>query len=194
MPGPEWCRSCRAWCPSPWTGSSTDPATHFHFNTVPYTSGNIVGYLIFPGKKKPSLDNSGCIKITNIPIFSSFLSSVVDPHRFQCPDQDPGSQTDEDPCGSGSWSDFIIRQLNFNMKNKGQNTYLRRYKRLFEGRKPGLLVTFGQFPCSWIRIPSRDPDPGQPNQCGIHNTDLIFNADHCCDRSERLAITICMEK
>ncbi len=37
-------------------------------------------------------------------------------------------------------------------------------------RKPGLLVNFGQFPCSWIRIriPNKDLDPGQTN-----------NADPC---------------
>jgi hypothetical protein len=51
----------------------------------------------------------------------------------------------------------------------------------------------------WLLLfhaPAPDPQQGsgsrtaKPNQCGIHNTDLIFNADHCCDRSERIAITI----
>jgi hypothetical protein len=31
----------------------------------------------------------------------------------------------------------------------------------YEGRKPGLFVNYGQFPCSWIRIrisiPNTDP-------------------------------------
>jgi hypothetical protein len=47
-----------------------------------------------------------------------------------------------------------------------------------KGRKPGLFVNFGQFPCSWtwIRIPNIDPDPEQSKECGsmliwIHNTD-----------------------
>ncbi len=44
-------------------------------------------------------------------------------------------------------------------------TYLRKAR-----KKTGLFVDFGQFPRSWIRIririPNRDPDPGQPNQCG----------------------------
>jgi hypothetical protein len=42
---------------------------------------------------------------------------------------------------------------------------------------PGLLLNFGQFSCSWIRIriSNKDPDPGQPSQCEsirirIHNT------------------------
>jgi hypothetical protein len=32
---------------------------------------------------------------------------------------------------------------------------------------PGLLVNFGQFPCSWIRIriPNTDPDLGQQAEC-----------------------------
>jgi hypothetical protein len=36
------------------------------------------------------------------------------------------------------------------------------------GRKPGLLVNFGQFLCSLIRIrnPNTDQDTGHPNQCG----------------------------
>ncbi len=29
------------------------------------------------------------------------------------PDQDPGSQTNVDPSGSGSWSDFSVTKLNF---------------------------------------------------------------------------------
>ncbi len=50
-------------------------------------------------------------------------------------------------------------------------------KPFWKGRKPDLLINFGQFPCSWIqiRIPNTDPDPGQPKKCGsrrirIHNT------------------------
>ncbi len=111
---------------------------------------------------------------------------------FQCPDPDPGSQTDADPCGSGSWSDFKIRQLNFNMKNIGyvicQNTYLQRYKSLFERQETRFIGYF------WSISMLLDPDPqygsgsrtAKPKQCGIHNTDLIFNADHCCDRSESM--------
>ncbi len=118
--------------------------------------------------------------------FFILLSSVVDPHRFQCPDPDPGSQTDADPCDSGSWSDFKSKQLNFNIKN------IRNMSKHIPTKAGNqvYLVTFGQFPCSWIRIPNGDSNPGQPNQCGIYKTDLILNADHCCDRSERLAITI----
>jgi hypothetical protein len=45
------------------------------------------------------------------------------------------------------------------------------------------LFTFcysDHFPCSWIRIPNTDPDPGEPSQCGsmliqirIRNTKLV---------------------
>jgi hypothetical protein len=40
----------------------------------------------------------------------------------------------------------------------------------FERLDIRLIVTFGHFPCSFIRIrtriPNRDPDTGEPNQCG----------------------------
>jgi hypothetical protein len=50
------------------------------------------------------------------------------------------------------------------------------------GRKLGLFVCFGKFPCSWIRI-LYGPDPGQPKQCGsmrsrIHNTGNNCNMLH----------------
>jgi hypothetical protein len=46
---------------------------------------------------------------------------------------------------------------------------------VLKGRKPGLFVNFGQFPCSWIRIriPNTDPDPGQPNECGSGSKTLV---------------------
>jgi hypothetical protein len=50
-----------------------------------------------------------------------------------------------------------------------KNTYIRRHKSLFERKgKPGLIVIFGQFPCSRIRIriPKTDTDPRLPSQCG----------------------------
>jgi hypothetical protein len=42
-------------------------------------------------------------------------------------------------------------------------------KVFLKGWNSGLLVNFVQFPCSWIRIriPNTDPDPEEPNQCGI---------------------------
>ncbi len=53
-----------------------------------------------------------------------------------------------------------------------------------KGRKPGLFVNFGQFPCSWIRIriPNTDADPG-----GSGSTTLEYrkHADSaCCRRLE----------
>jgi hypothetical protein len=51
-------------------------------------------------------------------------------------------------------------------------------KAFSKGKKPGLFVNFGQFPCSWIRIRIRitytDPDAGQPNQCGSGSTTLLW--------------------
>jgi hypothetical protein len=56
-------------------------------------------------------------------------------------------------------------------------------KALLKGRKPGLIVDYAKFQCSWIciRIPNTDPDPGQPNKCGFmripnHNTGI----KQCC--------------
>ncbi len=39
---------------------------------------------------------------------------------------------------------------------------LTKVQKPLKGRKPGLFLNFGQFPCSWIRIriPNTDPDPG----------------------------------
>jgi hypothetical protein len=62
---------------------------------------------------------------------------------------------------------------------KGQKDIPTTYKTFVKERKPVLLVNFGQFPCSWIRIriPNTDTDPVQPTKCGsrwiqirIHNT------------------------
>jgi hypothetical protein len=41
-------------------------------------------------------------------------------------------------------------------------------KAFLKCRKPGLLINFAQFPCSWIRIrvPDTDTDPRQINECG----------------------------
>jgi hypothetical protein len=50
------------------------------------------------------------------------LTSVVDPLGVN---GDPGSQTNADPCGSGSLSDLkVTKRINY---AKGQETYLIRY-------------------------------------------------------------------
>jgi hypothetical protein len=73
------------------------------------------------------------------------------------PDPDQWSQSNADPCGSGSWSDVAVTKSLIFASLKGW--------------KSGLFVNFGQFPCSWIqiRIPSSDQDldPGDPNLCII---------------------------
>ncbi len=80
-------------------------------------------------------------------------------------------------CGSGLVRLKSQKKLNFYQKSifkigDRSKTYLRRYRCHFEWQEPGLLVNFGKFPCSWIRIRIRnpntdlDPDPGKPNQCG----------------------------
>ncbi len=67
-------------------------------------------------------------------------------------DLDPGNQTNADPC---------INECT---------------KYFFKGRKRGLFVNFGKFPCSWIqiRIPNMDPDPGEPIRTRVHNTGETF--------------------
>jgi hypothetical protein len=56
----------------------------------------------------------------------------------------------------------------------GQNHTYDGKKVFWKGRKPGLFVNLGQFPCTWIliHIPNTYPDPGQPNQYGsMHKTE-----------------------
>ncbi len=91
------------------------------------------------------------------------------------PDPDPGSK----PM-------ILVRvksrkKFNFYMKNIpdfslviGEHTY-EGAKAFWKDRKQGLFLNFGQFPCSWIRIriPNRDLDPGQPNECGSGSTSLL---------------------
>ncbi len=108
------------------------------------------------------------------PLYFYQLRSVwvpaLDPRDwFQCgsgssfylnSDPDPGQTVTK------SWI-FTWDLLKVGNRSKNIPTNLQRYKSLFEGKKPGLLVNFGQFLCAWIRIricvPSTDPDPGQPN-------------------------------
>ncbi len=53
-------------------------------------------------------------------------------------------------------------------------------KAFLKGRKPGLFVSFGQFPCSFIRIriSNTDPDPRQHNECGSGSTTLLINIQY----------------
>jgi hypothetical protein len=72
----------------------------------------------------------------------------------------------------------------FEVGNKSKNIHTKvRYRAFLKGRKPGLFVNFGLFPCSWIRIhiPNTDPDLRQQNKCGsrlirirIHISSLPF--------------------
>jgi hypothetical protein len=101
-----------------------------------------------------------------------------DPAFYLNADPDPGSQTkaihaDLNPGQTLSHKKVKFFHEKFTLSRYhtvlGQKTYLRRYKSLFEkARKPGLLINFGQFPCSWIRIriSNTDPDPGQSSECG----------------------------
>jgi hypothetical protein len=65
------------------------------------------------------------------------------------PDPDPGSQTNADPCGSGSWSDFaVIKSLILTGKIYSMwvfwhviKTYLRKYKSHFERLEVEILAS-----------------------------------------------------
>ncbi len=52
-------------------------------------------------------------------------------------------------------------------------------KAFLNGWKSDLIVKFGKFPCSWIRIrkPNTNPDPGEPNQCGSGSTTNVAFLD-----------------
>ncbi len=47
---------------------------------------------------------------------------------------------------------LIFFMTNIHKVGKKVKTYLRRYKSFLKGRKSSFLVSFGQFPWSWIRI------------------------------------------
>jgi hypothetical protein len=69
------------------------------------------------------------------------ISSVVDPHWFQC--------------GSG----LVSMRIRIRFKQ----TYVGDSKALLKDWKSGVIVNFGQFPCSRIGIANADSDPGQIN-------------------------------
>ena len=65
------------------------------------------------------------------------------------------------------------------VEKRSQNITRKVFSKAFwKGRKLGLFVNFGKFPCYWIRIriPNTDPDSGQPNhrrsmRIQIHNSE-----------------------
>jgi hypothetical protein len=74
-------------------------------------------------------------------------------------------------CGSGygSWSDFKVTKIEilhekytYSGKRVKKHTYEGK-KAFLEGRKRGLFLNFGRFPCSLVRIlySYTDPDPAK---------------------------------
>ncbi len=65
------------------------------------------------------------------------------------------------------------------LKNRQKTlSCIRMYKKVFlKGWKVFLFVKFGPFPCSWIRIriPNKDLDTGQPNECPDSDTQHCTN-------------------
>ncbi len=117
-----------------------------------------------------------------------YLNADPDLAFYLNADPDLAFYLNADPCGSGSrsLSDFKVSKSGiFTLKiylksvTSQKHTY-EGAKAFLKGRKPCLLVNFCKFPCSWIRIhipnTDPDPDPGQPNQCGIriHNTAYMY--------------------
>ncbi len=84
------------------------------------------------------------------------------PFLSQCGSRSGSREQNGCGCRSRSWSDFIItKNWIVTWKVFLKHIYLRRYKSPLKGWKSGLFVNFGQFPCSWIRISNKDPDPLQ---------------------------------
>jgi hypothetical protein len=94
----------------------------------------------------------------------------------------PYADPDPDQTFESQKAEFLHEKI-LKVGKRSINIPTKVQKPFFKGRKPGLFVNFGQFPCSWIRIriPNTDPDPRQPNDCGsrwiririwIHNTEL----------------------
>ncbi len=73
---------------------------------------------------------------------------------------DPGSKTNKDLCGSGSWSDLYVTK-----------SLLKRPDFRF------ICLILVNFLASWSgsAFPNTDPDPGEPkNQCGSGSTTLVL--------------------
>jgi hypothetical protein len=87
----------------------------------------------------------------------------VDPN----PDPDPGSQTNADPCGSGSWSDVAVT-----------NTLVW-FSPVWKAGNQDYLLLLVNFLAPWIRIripnSDQDLDPGDPNQCGFGLESLYYS-------------------
>jgi hypothetical protein len=88
----------------------TPVGTYPVVGTVPYFSMD-------KGRKNLVWNNSGCIKILNIPIFSSFYPVLWIRIGFNARVRIQGAKPMRIHAVPRSWSDFKIRQLNFNMKN-----------------------------------------------------------------------------
>jgi len=97
-------------------------------------------------------------------LFAAVLWLCIDFNADPVPDQNSVSQK----------SDFYMKNIQV-IRKKHTVTTVRRYKTLMERQETRLLVHFGQLPCSRvrIRIPKKDPDQRQPNQCGSGSTALV---------------------
>ncbi len=83
--------------------------------------------------------------------------------------------------------------MNFTWKNilkvgnRSKNIPKKGTKAFLKSRKPLLFENFGHLWCSWIRIrsciPSTDPDPGQPNECGSES-----DPQHCTRQYKKRAL------
>ncbi len=75
--------------------------------------------------------------------------------------------------------ELLHEKYRYPIKTGKKHTY-EATKAFLKGRKPGLFINFGQFPCSRIRIPNFDPDPGHPNEAGSGSTTLKKSNSGCC--------------
>jgi hypothetical protein len=99
------------------------------------------------------------------------LVSNADPDRAFI----SGSQTNADPDPDPDQTfesqkvKFLHEKFTLSRFKIKKHTYDYEGTKAFLGRKPGLFVNFGRFPCSWVRIRisnwDTDPDRREPNEC-----------------------------
>ncbi len=104
-----------------------------------------------------------------------------DPALSQCGSRSgsgSSGQTNPDPCGSGSWSDFKVTKCwIFTRKNIQVKKHTYEVQMPFwRARNQAFFVNFSQFPYSWIRIciPNTDPDLDSQHWINPYGKSKIF--------------------
>ncbi len=101
--------------------------------------------------------------------FFAFFGVKILMEKSRIRDKHPGSATLRVGLSSHKKLSFYMKIKILKVGNRSKKHAYEGTKAFLRGMKPGLIVNFGQFPFSWIRIririPNTEPDPRQPNEC-----------------------------